>query len=238
MKFAIKPLIAAAAMASMLGGAQAATFTSIGLAGSGTAYTLVAPIIPPLTGTAGAILSTLTLAPGYSLLYQPAVSTTDTFTFCVELYQALSTPGTPITTYTVVDPAGTGYTGLGANGWGPAAATISGRIDQLMTYALPFTNAANAAALQFAIWEVIYEATPLSVIAGTGFRLSGGPTPITMLADSFLLNFASVPASRHYSVLTDRDFQDVLIQVPEPMSASLVLLGLLGASAARRRKPT
>ena len=59
MKFAIKPLIAAAALASMLSGAQADVFTSIALAGVGTPYTLVRPVGPPGTGTAGAILSTL-----------------------------------------------------------------------------------------------------------------------------------------------------------------------------------
>ena len=62
MKFAIKPLIVAAAMASMLSGAQAATLTVIGLAPGSTTYTKLAPLPPALQfSAAGAIIIELSL---------------------------------------------------------------------------------------------------------------------------------------------------------------------------------
>ena len=222
----------------MLGGAQAMpTCTYSMLAPGSIPYTSTVPIVsPPLAG-AGAVLGTLTGAPGYSLLSQSGVSSS--FTFCVELFQALSTSAK---TYSVVDPAvAAAYTTLGANGWGPTAVTISGKIDSLMAAVLPSVNsAASAAALQLAIWEVIYDVGPVyNVLAGTGFAVTLLPADAAVgtQANLFLLGIGTA-ATRHYSVLTNPDFQDVLIQVPEPMSASLVLLGLLGAAAARRRKPT
>ena len=245
MKFAIKPLIAAAAMASMFATAGAATvgFQWINVI-SGVAVTLTAPPAP--SNVYGALGATLSPGNGYQLLSHSNIG--PSFTFCVELGQQLSTTNQ---LYTVYDPGVVGgYDGAtGVNGWGATAVAISARIDQLMAYAMPLLGTAtlttayqDAAALQLAIWDTIYDLGNNSVsvdgVPGPGgFAATSADTAMISRANDFLALSVGGPATGHYLVLDDPEHQGVLGQIPEPMTAALALLGLLGTAATRRRQP-
>ena len=149
----------------------------------------------------GALLGTLSAAPGYSFLSNSAVSLP--FTFCVEL-------GAPVTfgsavAYSVVNPANAGaytapFASGGSSGWDAGAVATSLRIDQLLAYALPTlgtntpggsatTAIEDQGALQLAIWNAIYDA-PSDVNLSTGvFKATAGSNVVTRA------DFSS-PASR------------------------------------------
>jgi hypothetical protein len=154
-------------------------------------------------------------------------------TFCVDLLQT-TTFGTPYTDYSLV---------AGATAWG---AQKSLDLDRAMSAFMSFdigalpNAAAASAAVQSAIWEIIYE-TP-----GNSYDFSAGAFKATSL-DAATQQFldaipfdalASVPVTYHVDQLhsdTNQDFL-VLTPVPEPSTYALMLAGLAGVGFVARRR--
>jgi hypothetical protein len=181
----------------------------------------------------GAFSGTLTGAPGYSLISSSSPFLAGvSFTFCVELTEGVVLGANP--DYSIVNPT------AGYGGWGANAPAISNHIDRLMSLALPTIAAApntaalltDLTALQFSLWEVIYDYNPGYVynLTGGALQINTGAAVLAQanvwLASAALA--AAVPTA-HYVVAHDPSHQDLLaVAVPEPAPAALLALGLLG----------
>lgn len=161
-------------------------------------------------------------------------------TYCLEIYEDISVPSGPLA-YNTVSP-GAYTTAGGANGWGPGAGAIATNLGKLLSYALPLvTTASDAAALQLAIWEAIYEeptalpSVPGAYLTTGNFSVGLVAASITSLADSYLSHAAMSTSTLGIKIATMDGKQDLLV-IPEPTSIALVLLGLGAAGAASRRR--
>jgi len=158
-------------------------------------------------------------------------------TFCTDLSQVFYF-GTTYNDYSVVD---------GATAWGAARATLLG---QLFTFAVAtnfITDADRSAALQSAVWEILYETTATSPHAfGTGSfqATSGSPGTTAALALIDWNAIASGPDAFAVSQLFSPNEQDFLVlsripvrtTVPEPPAYALLMLGLMTAGLFLRRR--
>lgn len=142
--------------------------------------------------------------------------------FCVEPLQALTYGETVV--YDIQDPSNLGN-----------SATIASLVGG---YLASGRTAVDAAAVQWAIWEVIAEATPgaRSLLDGNVMINSTGNGPdVIALANQYLANIANyTPATLTY--LHSDTEQDVVTWqvIPEPASAGLV--GLSALVLLRRRR--
>ncbi len=166
-------------------------------------------------------------------------------TYCVELTQYAQIGQTH--DYVLVEGASyfdTNFTpALGQSG-----AAIIDRLGKLFTHlggiATPATNVASAA-IQLAVWELIYDATPVSSLSAGLFQENTGNAGAREAANVLLAGAAAVTESLFtIDVLRNSAYQDYLViranpernDVPAPATLALVSLGLLGIGAARRRK--
>jgi PEP-CTERM motif len=151
-------------------------------------------------------------------------------TYCVDIFHALSVPGT----YTI-SPLSTLFTGAKAT-----------NINKLLANTNP-TTADQSAAVQLAMWEIVFETAPVfNVNAGANqgaFWMTGGSSGAARtLANSYLANLGSWTTSTTHTaqLLYSRTNQSqvFLTAVPEPGTWAMMVFGfmLVGASM-RRRKP-
>lgn len=184
--------------------------------------------------------------------------------YCVELFEYISV-GSTYTGYDIKNPgtykwaAGT----PGLNGWNPARAEqIGSRIGQLWAYAdatyglgkapEPTNTSKQAAstALQWAIWNVVYDTDNSVSAGGTGAsnnfwitQTSANASLITM-ANSMLTASSTYGQKYNISILTKAGNQDEIFTtgtvtpVPEPGTLALWMTGLAATGfVSRRRRP-
>jgi hypothetical protein len=194
------------------------------------------------------------------------VNSISLLTYCVEFTEFFSLPSGDMSGYSVVAGASYLHWGLASDVDADLATTaaadrlaISARLGRLMTHVGGLTGVAaidtreESAAVQLAIWEIIYE-TPvglnLSLTEGnlTESRSTTTNADVRTLANGLLAGSASTQSQYEVFVLTKAGKQDFIalreggsVQqqfVPEPgaMGLSLAALGALGVAARRRRR--
>lgn len=150
-------------------------------------------------------------------------------TYCTDLLQTFKF-GVTYTDYSIVS---------GATAWGAATSLA---MDKLMSAAIndgvPI-NAAQSAAVQAAVWEVLYETAPVyDLTAGTFVATSSDPATDALLGAVNWAGIMAGPVTHHVDQLYSRDHQDFLVitQVPEPSTYALLAAGLAGIGFVVRRR--
>ena len=155
-------------------------------------------------------------------------------TYCVEIHVPISF-GFNYTDYTLV-------AGASPAGFGTRAADLA----KLMTWASVGgkpANAADSAALQAAVWEIVHETSDgaYSVVAGK-LETSSNSVATQAALNTIQSNWATIAATTPtYSVSRlDGANQDLLafaaLPVPEAGSLSMLVLGLIGVGIAMRKR--
>lgn len=164
------------------------------------------------------------------------------YSFCIDLSETVSIGGTY--TWTVEEDLANGRDSAGYPALGPV---IAGNIASFLGAVFPdiggTLTTTNAAALQLAIWEIIYETSGTFDL--TSGHFSSSTTAVTSVANGLLATFAAYqgPAATGLHALNNAGKQDQLIQipgnpdteVPEPGTYALMGTGLLLIGVFRRK---
>ena len=148
--------------------------------------------------------------------------------YCVDLYQTIAFGAPPYPEYAF---AGLGHLFTNANAYAD--------LGRLYATAGVVNDAMTEAAFQIAVWEIAYEATGTAYNLASGAASFAGGTAASSgaltLASTWLSDLAS--SGPAITVLDSRRHQDVIYApVPEPSMVLLMAAGLLGVTAAARRK--
>jgi hypothetical protein len=226
---------------TLVGGAHAVTVNITGFERNPPSEVSVKGTSVSYTGNAGELSAlllqgaTVARVQGLRHILAPGVLPTSFAAYCGELTQLIDF-GFPHD-YTRMDAAAQ---------YGAAKASDLGR---LFSAAPSFVvDASTSAAFQAALWEIIYEpGSSYDLASGsfTGVPQNAGDlyTAAALSAiNGVLMNLASHAAQYKVDVLTNDQFQDILVAtavapaVPEPSTSILLALGLLGVACAARRK--
>jgi len=159
----------------------------------------------------------------------PAGFATSFYAYCVDLASFVQS------TETVTRVSSTGFTNGVANGGAKAAWLFNEYAAGIHSLANTATAAINAAALQIAIWEAMYD-TSRDLTTG-GFTASSSNAAVTTQANVYLSNlYASQPWTAVATILSTNAGQDQIIaQVSEPSTLLLMGLAFFGVAGLARR---
>jgi hypothetical protein len=188
------------------------------------------------------------------------VNTSSLLTYCVEFTESFTLPSGNMSGFNLVAGASYAHWGLAAGGNAAAARlAIATRLGGLMTHVGGLTGAAaidtreESAAVQLAIWEIIYE-TPVGVDLalnnGNLYENRSGATnaSVRTQADKLLADSTATASEFDVYVLSKAGKQDFIAlrerggrqneEIPEPgaMALSLAALGAMGVALRRRRR--
>lgn len=150
-------------------------------------------------------------------------------TYCTDLLQNFQF-GVTYTDYSIVG---------GVTAWGAATSLA---MDKLMSAAINSgvpVNAEQSAAVQAAVWEVLYETAPVyDLTAGAFVATSSDPTTNALLGSVNWAGIMAGPVTHHVDQLYSREHQDFLVitQVPEPSTYALLAAGIAGIGFVVRRR--
>lgn len=158
--------------------------------------------------------------------YTPTGGSAAFITYCVDIFNALTVPGT-----FDLKPLSQMYSGVRAT-----------NINKILANTNPM-NATQSAAVQLALWEVAFETAGTLDVTGGAFNVTGGNSGAARtLANSYLANLGSwnVSATHNARLLYDprRQSQVYMAPVPEPATWAMMILGfgIVGAAMRARRR--
>src|SRR5262245_8879859 len=159
----------------------------------------------------------------------PAGFTESFYSYCVDLFHYAQNTQT-VTIGSSVDLGGSPYTSNGVAQASWLFNTYSGEVHAA-------ASGTQAAALQVAIWEVLYDsshslATGNVIVSSTAAILNQANTYLTALAS------ASYQGATSTMLFTNAGQNQVTNTVPEPSTVLLLGVGLLFAATLARKKPS
>jgi hypothetical protein len=178
---------------------------------------------------------------GFYSTVQANLNSSPLLSYCIELTQTFGF-GTLYDNYSMV-PVATAPNSI-VGGMGVAKATALARMLGDGRFADSFTSRVKSVAMQFAIWEVVYETAGNAYnLVADGFRVTSSESQGILDQAATYLSFTGTGTMAQIAALTSvagsptAGSQDFITVVPVPPSAALLGTGLLfGLWTMRRRR--